>query len=527
MQHIRSHAGRSAVAAFALLATATLGVSIWQGRTTAQEAADRSPATAEARHQANNLSTAFRKAADVAVPTVVTIESRTKPKVVRSNNRDENQNPNPNQNPFRGQNPFKGTPFEDFFGDDGDMFRHFGGEGGRSFRMPERQGMGSGVVVDKSGIVLTNNHVVEGADEVTVRLSDGREFKATDIKTDPATDLAVLHIEGAGSLPYAKLGDSDQLQIGDWVIAVGNPFGLDSTVSAGIISSKGRELRSNRRSSFLQTDAAINPGNSGGPLLNLEGEVVGINTAIASNTGSFQGIGFAIPSNQAKWVMQQLIKSGVVQRAWLGVGIEEVSGDLAQQFGVKRHEGVLIADVRPNTPAAKAGFEVGDVVIEFAGKKIRSPRDLQELVERTPIDSKQDVKVLRDGKPVDLQVVVKPLPTDLAETASASPKRHGSDDRSGYKHEDLGIEVTDLTENNAEKLGFKDYKGVVITEVAPDSIAAEAGLHEGTLIMSVAKKRVENVKQFEEAMKGQDVTKGVLLWVRSNNRNAFVVLKKQ
>src|SRR5487761_583263 len=197
MRHIRSHAGRGIIAAVALLATATFGVGIRQGRSTAQEQnPDRSPASAEARHQANNLSTAFRKAADVAVPTVVTIESRTKPKIAR----DLRGNKGGEQpSPFQGQNPFKGTPFEDFFGGDGDMFRHFGGEGSHSFRMPERQGTGSGVIVDKSGIVLTNNHVVDDADEVTVRLSDGREFKATDIKTDPATDLAVLHIEGAGS----------------------------------------------------------------------------------------------------------------------------------------------------------------------------------------------------------------------------------------------------------------------------------------------------------------------------------------
>jgi serine protease Do len=527
MQHIRSHAGHSALAAVALLAAAALGVGTWHGHSTAQEQVARSPASAEARHQASTLSTAFRKAAEVAVPTVVTIETKTKPQVardLRGNKRAES--PFKGNTPFKGENPFKGTPFEDFFGDNGDMFRHFGGDG-HSFQIPQRQGMGSGVIVDKAGIVLTNNHVVEGADEVMVRLSDGREFKAADIKTDAATDLAVLHIEGAGTLPYAKLGDSDQLQIGDWVIAVGNPFGLDSTVSAGIISSKGRELQSNRRSRFLQTDAAINPGNSGGPLLNLDGEVVGINTAIASNNGGYQGIGFAIPSNQAKWVVQQLIKSGIVQRAWLGVGIEEVSGDLAQQFGVARHDGVLISDVRPNTPAAKAGFQVGDIVTEYAGKKIHTPRDLQELVERTPIDSKQEVKVVREGKPVELQVVVKSFPKELAESGAERPGHRQAEDDSAYDSESLGIAVTDLTENNAETLGFKDYKGVVITEVTPNSVAADSNLREGMLIMSVAKKHVENVKQFKEAIKDVELSKGVLLWVRADGMNRFVVLKKE
>jgi serine protease Do len=523
MQHIRSHARPSAIAAVALLAAATLGVGVWQGRSTAQEAAThehQSPASAEARHQANNLSTAFRKAAEMAVPTVVTIETRTKPHVAK-----DLRGKKDGDDPFHGQNPFKGTPFEDFFGD-GDMFRHFG-EGGRSFSVPQRQGMGSGVIIDKSGIVLTNNHVVEGADEVTVRLSDEREFKAIDIKTDPATDLAVLRIEGAGTLPYAKLGDSDQLQIGDWVIAVGNPFGLDSTVSAGIISSKGRELQSNRRARFLQTDAAINPGNSGGPLLNLDGEVVGINTAIATNNGGYQGIGFAIPSNQAKWVMQQLIKSGVVQRGFLGVSIAEVNGDMAEKFGVKRHEGVAVAEVHPNTPAAEAGFKPFDVITEYAGKKVHTPRDLQELVERTPLGSKQDVKVLREGKPVDLQVVVKPLPKELGETASVENRHNDSDDSAHFKSDELGIEVTDLNESNAEKLGFQKYKGVLITEVDPDSVAGEKGLRAGMLIMDVEQKPVENVKQFKEALKSANLDKGVLVRFRTEQGNRFEVLKKR
>ncbi|HVX09778.1 MAG TPA: Do family serine endopeptidase [Pirellulales bacterium] len=511
MQHIRSRARQSAIAAVALLAAATFGASVWQGRTTAQEQTQ-APASVEARQQANSLSTAFRKAAEMAVPTVVTIETRTKPHVTR-----DLRGKKDGEEQFRGENPFKGTPFEDFFG-------RFG-EGHRSFQIPQRQGMGSGVIVDKSGIVLTNNHVVEGADEVTVRLSDGREFKASDIKTDPATDLAVVRVEGAGSLPYAKLGDSDQLQIGDWVIAVGNPFGLDSTVSAGIISNKGRELESNRRSRYLQTDAAINPGNSGGPLLNLDGEVVGINTAIASNSGGYQGIGFAIPSNQAKWVMQQLIKSGVVQRAFLGVKPGEVSAELASHFGVSRRGGALVEEVVPNTPAARAGIRRGDVIVEFAGAKVRSPRDLQEAVERTPIDSTQDLKLVREGKPVDLQVVVKPLPKEIGQYGSAESHQEGSDESAHYKSDDFGLEITDLNESNAEKLGFENYKGVLITGVEPDSAAADKGLRAGMLIMEVDRKPVENVKQFKEAVKDADPNKGVLVWFRTEQGNRFEVLK--
>ena len=255
------------------------------------------PTTADPVAAANALSQAFRNAAEKATASVVVVRSETKAQNVTSKG---------GQN--RGENPFRGTPFEDFFRDG--MPEGFSPRGGS----PSRSGVGSGVIVDAAGIVLTNNHVVEGADEVTIELSDGREFKAVDIKTDPDSDLAVVRLANAEDLPTAALGNSDELVIGDWVLAIGNPFELETTVSAGIISAKGRELGRIRRAKFLQTDAAINPGNSGGPLVNLSGEVVGINTAIASNSGAYQGIGFAIPINQARWVSEQLIKSGSVQR---------------------------------------------------------------------------------------------------------------------------------------------------------------------------------------------------------------------
>lgn len=520
-----------AVTAALVLATAGIG-GLRQGRTTADDAnappaAERETdrgASAQAKHEANHLSLAFRKAAEAAIPTVVTIDTVAKGHVI------EGRGQRKGDNPFQGENPFKGTPFEDFFNDN-DMLRR--GFGGRGFQVPDRQGTGSGVIVDKSGIVLTNNHVVEGADEVTVRLSDGREFKASDIKTDPATDLAVLRIKADGSLPAARLGDSDALQIGDWVIAVGNPFRLDSTVSAGIISSKGRELNSSKRSRFLQTDAAINPGNSGGPLVDLEGEVVGINTAIATNSGGYQGIGFAIPSNQAKWVMDQLIKSGTVRRGYLGVSIREVSGDLAEGLGVGRHEGVAVAEVMGGSPAAEAGFEEGDVIVEYAGKKVRTPRDLQELVERAPLDSKQHVKVLRAGQQVDLQVVIKPLPEELGRLAGVEGDRSdGRDRKRGYKSDEYGMELADLTEALAERLGYEGQKGVVITAVEPDSVAAEAGLSEGTLILRVGTKAgvkpeaVKSVEHFKQLMKDASLERGVLMLCRTEGQNHFVILKK-
>jgi len=269
------------------------------------------------------------------------------------------------------------------------------------------------VIIDSSGIVLTNNHVIEGADEVIVRLPDGREFKATDVRADSDTDLAVLRIKVKGKLPAAKLGNSDQLEIGDWVIAVGNPFELESTVSAGIISGKGRTLGRIRRAAFLQTDAAINPGNSGGPLVNLDGEIVGINTAIASSSGGYQGIGFAIPVNLAKWVTPQLLKNGRVQRAFLGVSIGDVEAELARRLKVAPYSGVLVRQVFEDTPAAKAGMKEGDLITAFSGVKVRSARELQLVVERAPLKSIQKVSILRDGKPQSVKVTIEPLPNAL------------------------------------------------------------------------------------------------------------------
>lgn len=527
MQRTHFFAGRNALAVAFLLALTTAGVGVWQARGTAQDNGTdgrHSAAQEHGRRQADSLSQAFRKAAETAVPTVVTIETNTKPQAVQMEGRGRQRG----DSPLRGENPFKGTPFEDFFSDDGGPPQFHFGPNGRSFQMPQKHGMGSGVIVDKSGIVLTNNHVVEGADEVLVRLSDGRQFEAHDIKTDPATDLAVLRIKVDGSLPAAKLGDSDKLQIGDWVIAVGNPFGFDSTVSAGIISGMGRDLEprnQDKRARYLQTDAAINPGNSGGPLVNLEGEVVGINTAIASNNGGYQGLGFAIPSTLAKWVMRQLIDTGVVQRSYLGVGISEVSGKLADKLGVGHRAGVVVGEVYPNSPAAEAGFKPEDVITSYGGKKIRTSRDLQELVERTPAGEKQRVEVLRDGKPVELHVVVKPLPKEFGEHASRG--RRGGDQHSGFRSDEIGVEVAELTENNAEKLGFKDFQGVVITEVAEGSLAAQAGLREGMLIMRVEKHPVHNVDEFKAAMKEASLDDGILLWVRTEGGNRFVVLEKK
>jgi serine protease Do len=463
---------------------------------------------------ANSLSKSFREAARVALPSVVTIKSHTNAKKVSARG---NQ-----QFKFRGtpsQNPFKGTPFEDMFPQSPD------GEDGQGWTTPPQDGVGSGVIIDSSGIVLTNNHVVQGADTVVVHLADGREFKATDIKTDPHSDLAVLRIQSDKSLPAGYLGNSDELSIGDWVIAIGNPFSLEQTVSAGIISGKGRELQSNHRMKYLQTDAAINPGNSGGPLVNLSGEVVGINTAIASNNGYYQGVGFAIPINHAKWVTEQLIKKGSVNRGYLGVQIGLMNDELARQFGVAKGQGVVVAEVYPKTPAAEANMQDGDVILKFAGQEVHSPRDVQELVERAPMNKAQPVEIIRDGKAMTLNIVIQSLPEDFG--SNPRPRARVENDEpaapKAFEAKELGLELGDLDTDEAK--AFAGYEGVLIRKVDNGSVAAEAGLRPGMLIRKVGRTPVKNLDEFEAAMKKASMKEGVMFQVRTELGNHFVVLK--
>ena len=495
-----------------LLPVGALALAVFAGAAVAQKKEDENIAAVQA--PARALAKAFRHAAEVATPTVVKIQSHTVAKNVKSNGGIRG----------KGENPFNGTPFEEFFNNqtaDGQPGNQFGG------MMPRRDSIGSGVIIDKSGIVLTNNHVVEGADEITVKLTDGREFKATDIKTDPSSDIAVLRIKSNEPLPTAKLADSDAMEIGDWVIAVGAPFELESTVSHGIISAKGRELSSNKRSKFFQTDAAINPGNSGGPLCNLDGDVIGINTAIATESGSFAGIGFAIPSNQAKWIATQLMDKGSVQRAYLGVAIEEVTNDLAAKFGVKHGEGVLVGDVFPHTPAAEAGFQEGDLIKSFGGQAVHSPRELQENVERARIDSKVSVEVLRDGKAKTLTVVAKALPDKFGMAERNSGRGHNEDSSSkSYHAEKLGLTVADLTKQDADQYGYKATDGVLVQKVDADGKSADKGIREGMVIRKVGKMVVHNTKEFEDSLAKESLKDGILLQVRTPNGSRFVVVQE-
>ncbi len=476
-----------------------------------------SPAQAptQAQQHAKSLSQAFRAAAEATMPAVVKIQSVTRWRAPRPLN--------PGAPRLRGENPFKGTPFEDFFND---------GLGGRGLGIPQRQaprsGVGSGVIIDASGVILTNYHVVEDADDLYVFLSDGREFKATDVKTDPATDLAVVRIKVEEKLPVARLGDSDRMAIGDWVIAVGHPFELEATVSAGIISGKGRSLESVGRARFLQTDAAINPGNSGGPLVNLDGEIVGINTAIATSNGGYQGIGFAIPSNLAKWVSQQLVTSGKVQRAYLGVSIEKVDASLARQFNVRSGHGVLVTQVHADTPAAKAGFKEGDVIVAFASAEVHGPRDLQAIVERSGVGKTFPVQVLRDGKSVTLRVTLEALPDTIANSRPDAIQRDGSSDNADtHKDETLQIEVSNLSAAVARRLGYDGFAGVLITQVDPNSVAYRKGVREGMLIMTVDRKPVTSVEEYRDATKDASLKKGVLLKLRAGDSNRYLVLEER
>jgi serine protease Do len=471
--------------------------------------ADDALATAQALVHANALSTAFRNAAEIATPSVVVVRSEVKPKQAA---RGRGQAPQ--------RNPFEGTPFEGMFPDGLPEGLEFNAPEGR---MPGRSGVGSGVIVSDDGLVITNNHVVEGADEVIVELADGREFKAAEIKTDPESDLAVIKLADARGLPVGKLGDSDKLSIGDWVIAIGNPFELETTVSAGIISGKGRELGSIRRAQFLQTDAAINPGNSGGPLVNLNGEVVGINTAIASNSGGYQGIGFAIPINHAKWVTGQLIDKGTVERAFIGVQMGPLDRRMAEKLGVSDRKGVLVSDVVPKSPAAVAGVQPLDVITGFDGQAIDGPRTLQEMVERSALDKAHKLTVLRDGKSLTLEVKVKPLPRDLA----ATPAEKGPPAETGaetFYSQDFGIEVR--SKDSVPEEAYAEFEGVLVDRVDSDGLAAEAGIGPGMLVRKVGRTPVTTVAEFAAAIEKESATEGVVLQIRTPRGNSVVLLKK-
>jgi serine protease Do len=469
-----------------------------------------SPQQQEAIDSAYHLSSAFRTVAEELLPSVVSIENR--PAVAAAWN--STGKAQPSQDGMRNENPFKGTPFEDMFRGRGPNMSP-----GRSAPAPQG-GIGSGVIIDSSGVILTNNHVVAGGGEVTVRTHDGREFVATNVWTDPKTDLAVVKVD-ATELVAATLGDSDRISIGDWVMALGQPFGLESTVTAGIISAKHRGIGITARENFLQTDAAINPGNSGGPLVNLRGEVVGINTAIHSRSGGNEGIGFAVPSNLARWVGDQLVSGGTVKRAYLGVGIQPVTPELAKELSVKPRGGVIVTDVYPDTPAAKSGLESGDVIVRFGEKTVTTPQALQLAVERSPFGKELMIEIVRGGKVMKLGYEAEMQPTDFGTKTSEEKGR------TGKRMEGLGLEIAPLDSAVAKQLGMEGIEGVVITSVREQSPAAKAGLAPGIVIREVNRQKVSSVADFERLMaehRKDDSAEGILLLVRSEKGSRFIVL---
>ncbi|MBI3862719.1 MAG: Do family serine endopeptidase [Planctomycetia bacterium] len=465
--------------------------------------------------EARELSTAFRDAARTALPAIVSIES--KGKSVPVSGRDANP-----------EDLLENSPFGELFKRDPGMRDLF--KRGMPQQRTPTHGMGSGFIIDASGIILTNNHVVADAEVVKVKLHDGREFIATEVKTDPRTDVAIVRIQPDGKLPTVRLGNSDAAEIGDWVLAIGSPFGLDATVTAGIVSAKGRGMHITEREDFIQTDAAINPGNSGGPLINLNGEVIGMNTAISTRSGGYDGVGFAVPVNLARWVAEQLIERGSVTRAYLGVAIQPVDSELSKQLGVAVGAGALVTDVRPDSPAATAKLEAGDLILKFNGKEIHGPRDLQGVVERLKTGSKYPMQILRDGKHLTIDVTAQEMPKDftLASSTTGSGNNKSAPEVSkGENFSELGIEIEAARPDVLKNLGYSgEVMGVVVTEVKPDSPAGIAGLREGMLIAKVGKHKVTSPADFKEALNSVSLEKGILVLVRTPRGGSHVVIRK-
>ncbi|MDO8446848.1 MAG: DegQ family serine endoprotease [Deltaproteobacteria bacterium] len=413
------------------------------------------------------------------------------------------------------QRGFRGMPgqpghefdqFRDFFGDD--FFDRFFGD------MPQkdlkRKSLGSGFIISKDGYILTNTHVIDNATEIKVSLSDEKVYEGEVIGRDPKTDIALIKIKANGDLPIVSLGNSDELEVGDWVLAIGNPFGLDQTVTAGIVSAKGRVVGAGPYDNFIQTDASINPGNSGGPLFNTKGEVVGINTMIFSPSGGNIGIGFAIPVNMAKEILAQLREKGKVTRGWLGVMIQHVTPELAESFGLAKEKGALVSDIVKDSPADAAGLKRGDIVLRYDGKDVDKMNDLSRLVGMTPVGKEVELLVLRESKEIKVKVKI----GEMKEEKAAAEK----------VEKDLGMDLQEITPEIAKYFSLEDTTGLIVTDVEADSAAGNAGIAKGDIIKEVNKVPVKNLSDYKSALKG---IKGntVLLLVKRGESTLFVTLK--
>ena len=396
------------------------------------------------------------------------------------------------------------NPFEDFWGPNQDQEN----QPQRDFK---QRSLGSGFIIDKEGYIVTNNHVVENADQIKVKLADEKEFDAELVGRDPKTDLALIKITANTELSPIKMGDSDKANVGNWVVAIGSPFGLEQTVTAGIVSAKGRIIGFGPYEDFIQTDASINPGNSGGPLINMQGEVVGINTAIVA---SGQGIGFAIPVNMAKDIIAQLKSSGEVTRGWLGVGIQDLSAELKQYYGVENSGGVLITQVFEGDPADKGGIKANDIVVEISGQAVTSARELSSIIANTKVGKKTTIKLLRDGK--KKTVYVELAKRDDDKLVAKGPGEESDDD--------IGIQLMNLSEENASRFGFEaDEKGVLVIGIKPGGKAESAGIRRGDLIKEVNHKGVSSDREYTNQIKKIDEGEEVQLLIR-RAREGFVVV---
>lgn len=447
---------------------------------------------------AKSVSPDFVELAKKLNPTVVNIRTA---KTIKPKQRQFNR-----QNPQ--QNPFGNNFFDDFF-------NRFFDEMPQQ-RSRKEQSLGTGFIISRDGYLLTNNHVVNGADEVMVKLSDGRELKAEIKGVDEKVDLALLKLNEKESFPFAELGDSDTLEVGEWVMAIGNPFGLSHTVTAGIVSAKGRVIGSGPYDDYIQTDASINPGNSGGPLFSAEGKVIGINTAIIAGGGG--GIGFAIPVSMAKNVVTQLRDTGKVTRGYLGVRFQPLTKELAASFGMESDKGALIASVEKDTPAEKAGLQAGDVILEFDGKPVSEGNELPRYVAATPVDKNVKLTIFRNGQKIEIELTVGKL----------KDGKEGSSDTSsnGKENEKIGISVEELNKDTANKPGMRDAKGVVVGSVKPNSPADEAGVTPGSIIIEINGKRPQSVSEFNAVTKNIKTGDIVRLLLRRQDGSIHYVAMK-
>jgi len=429
------------------------------------------------------------------------LAEKNSPAVVNIQTEKNGKGNNPMMSPFHKRPMPKDDPFQDFFE------KFFGGPPQREFK---QRSLGSGFIIDKDGFIVTNNHVVEEADKIKVILKDGREFDAEVKGRDPNTDLALIKIKPDESLPALELGDSDALKVGEWVLAIGNPFGLEHTVTSGIISAKGRVIGSGPYDDFIQTDASINPGNSGGPLINMAGKVVGINTAIVAGG---QGIGFAIPVNLAKGVINQLKTKGEVTRGWLGVGIQDLTPELKEYYGVKDKKGVLVTQVFPGDPADKAGLKSGDVILKVNGNEVDTSRELSRMIAEAHVGKEVTLDVLRKGSSKTFHV-------ELSKRKDTKP---GEPVGSPEGKDALGMSVTNITPETAGQLNLKDNQGVIVVGVEPGSAGDKAGITPGDIIREINREPVTDVSAYEKQIETIKSGETVYFYILRPNRGYIVI----